>query len=477
MPNDFWDDALRAWRGWSPLHDIVHPDAPAGGAGPGSFDTFAQIGHDTPPPGMPHPDSPAGKSVETFTLRSVMSRKQAESLLDRVKHAPFSELPSQPEMLILRGSFGLGVATAILKSLKNMVVSTAYLIFNLEEVGRTFVLADFYDQATEPGYRQCLSFYQSPTIFIGVMIWVRFLGIDFLKKAAERRAALIKEMQWVFDHKLEILKSIPAKVRDEYVKKWNRLLDLKWTTNSLSLINYKSAFEAGEIFGEVLVDVVTIIYAVRGVLKLITEIPELWALATKSLGKLGEEVAVVTEEVLPEVGEEGIAETRGPVAENPVTEPTDPVSEAAAKPPKPTVSKQMREKILNGEPKPKNPKEIRGGHSAKIRSDPEYQVQEISKNPDGTSVVKYKKRLSDGSMSKPKKSTLAPESWNDEKIIEVTDDVADSPPVATSPGGSTLHRGTVDGVQWEVIKDSSGEITSSYPTGGNPTKADGVNWK
>jgi hypothetical protein len=137
----------------------------------------------------------------------------------------------------------------------------------------------------------------------------------------------------------------------------------------------------------------------------------------------------------------------------------------------------MREKILYGErvPNPNSPgglsNKLIGAHSPRIKNRPDFDVQVISNNADGTTTVKLVKEFPDGSISKIKKSTLAPDSWSDDKIIDVTNQVASSPPVAISSrgDGSTLHRQIVHGVEWEVIKDASGNITSSYPTGGTPT--------
>lgn len=138
----------------------------------------------------------------------------------------------------------------------------------------------------------------------------------------------------------------------------------------------------------------------------------------------------------------------------------------------------MRDKILYGErvPNPNSPgglsNKLIGAHSPKIKSRSDFDVEVLSNNPDCTTTIKLVKEFSDGSVSKIKKSTLAPDSWSDDKIIEVTNQVACTPPVATSSRGdsSTLHRQIVDGVEWEVIKDSAGNVASSYPTGGNPTK-------
>jgi hypothetical protein len=137
----------------------------------------------------------------------------------------------------------------------------------------------------------------------------------------------------------------------------------------------------------------------------------------------------------------------------------------------------MREKILYGErvPNPNSPgglsNKLIGAHSPKIKIRADFDVEVLSNNSDSTTTVKLIKQFPDGSFSKIKKSTLAPDSWSDDKIIDVTSQVASTPPVATSSRGdnSTLHRHTVDGVEWEVIKDSWGNVTSSYPTGGTPT--------
>ncbi|MFE1748582.1 EndoU domain-containing protein [Coleofasciculus sp. H7-2] len=136
----------------------------------------------------------------------------------------------------------------------------------------------------------------------------------------------------------------------------------------------------------------------------------------------------------------------------------------------------MREKILYRErvPNPNSPvvlsNKLIGAHSPRIKIRPDFDVEVISNNADSTTTVKLVKQFPDGSISKFKKSTLAPDSWSDDKIINVTNQVACTP-LATSLRGdsSTLHRQIVDGVEWEVMKDSSGKVTSSYPTGGTPT--------
>ena len=66
-------------------------------------------------------------------------------------------------------------------------------------------------------------------------------------------------------------------------------------------------------------------------------------------------------------------------------------------------------------------------------------------------TVRLTKRFPDGQLAKLKKFTLAPDGWSDEKLLAVTQQVGDTPPVATrARDGATLHRQLVDAIEWEV---------------------------
>jgi len=156
---------------------------------------------------------------------------------------------------------------------------------------------------------------------------------------------------------------------------------------------------------------------------------------------------------------------------------------------------EFDEKVLHGETKlPTDPgvkpvgnqRAIRGGHSSDILENPNYEIMTPTRNADGswptnddgTLSVKFKVKLYDDPSgvpaenvwSKPKKSTLAPESWSNHRIIAAGDEVGSTSPLATRARDSaTLHQGSIDGVSWEVLKDSSGRTISSYPTGGSPS--------
>lgn len=119
----------------------------------------------------------------------------------------------------------------------------------------------------------------------------------------------------------------------------------------------------------------------------------------------------------------------------------------------------------------------RNGVSSNTNTDAEKNAQQenvtcdpdndISNNPDGTTVVKHVKGFPDGGASKIKsRSILFPDTWLDSSIIDSIKVVGDTSPIAIRESdGSTLHRATVNGVQIEVMKIGS-DVTAGYPTGG-----------
>lgn len=129
---------------------------------------------------------------------------------------------------------------------------------------------------------------------------------------------------------------------------------------------------------------------------------------------------------------------------------------------------ELQQKILYGERRPSTSNRIVGAHSPQIKNDPNFIVRVINNNSDGTTFVESIKQFPDGTFSRSQKSTLAPDSWSDAKIIDVTSQVANTPTIHTRSDGVTFHRETVDGVEWLVIKDAADNIESSYPTGGKP---------
>ncbi|MBC2149783.1 EndoU domain-containing protein [Listeria booriae] len=130
------------------------------------------------------------------------------------------------------------------------------------------------------------------------------------------------------------------------------------------------------------------------------------------------------------------------------------------------ITPEMEEKILWGQRTNPNKNKIIGGHSPEISNNhPNYAVEEIILNPDGTRKLKYTTQFPDGNLSKIKTSTVFPEGWSDTKILESSKSIGNNTPISVrASDGATWHRSIVDGVEIDVIKRGN-EIISAYPTG------------
>lgn len=134
------------------------------------------------------------------------------------------------------------------------------------------------------------------------------------------------------------------------------------------------------------------------------------------------------------------------------------------------ISSEMQDKILEGQ-RVGTSNKIIGGHSpnAVNNNNPNFAVEEVKINADGTKVVKYYKQFPDGNVSRLKTSTLFPDSWTDSDIIDAVQNIADSKPIGVRQlDGQSLHRGTINGIDIDVIKQGN-DVISGYPVGGKPT--------
>jgi len=130
------------------------------------------------------------------------------------------------------------------------------------------------------------------------------------------------------------------------------------------------------------------------------------------------------------------------------------------------ITSQMEHKILEGQRRTPNSTRLIGGHSPVINnSNPNFARQTIGINPDGTRWVLFTKQFPDGNLATIKKSNLFPNNWSNEKIIESTRTIGNSPPSGVRlHDGATWHRGIINGVEIDVIKIDN-KVISSYPTG------------
>lgn len=145
---------------------------------------------------------------------------------------------------------------------------------------------------------------------------------------------------------------------------------------------------------------------------------------------------------------------------------TDNITDATKGTSKSIISPEMENKILYGERS--NGNKLIGGHSPQINNaNPNYAVEVMSENADGTKMVKFTTQFSDGNLAKIKTSTLFPEKWSNQNIIDSIKTVSDTPTIGVRDN-LTLHRGIVNGVEIDVIKEGNNAV-SGYPTGGKLT--------
>jgi Bacterial EndoU nuclease len=412
--------------------------------------------------------------MDPTSIRKALEMAKARECLRRLEDAGhWMDLNRAAQGILGPYSFGLGVCAGIVENPVGGLVS-------LMALEKTFILADLHDRLTKPLSRTSFvglgAFVQ---LGAGLMIALGIINATDLERAAKQRDKIKEELAEIFAHPLNYLASLPTKIKDDYVAKWDRFRMLNGKSD------LKSQFEAGEILGDVLMGVaMTIAGGISGVgaaARLASKVPELTKVAGL-IRKTGAPRAIAEGTTAREAAAGGKAATKA-APEPPPSGPPPKAGEAAGKegPRAPTsvatskkASPATEQKILYGKRKTKPDgtatNELIGAHSPAVKNDPNFAVEESRRNPDGTTDVKLTKQFPDGNLAKLKNSTLAPDTWSDAKILKTANDVADTAPVMTrAADGATLHRATVDGVQWEVIKDGGGEIVSSYPTGGTPT--------
>ena len=109
------------------------------------------------------------------------------------------------------------------------------------------------------------------------------------------------------------------------------------------------------------------------------------------------------------------------------------------------ITQETRSKILEAQLNSKN--KLIGGHSSNINNkNPNFVVEILESNSDGTKLIRFIKQLPDGSLSKPKISTVFPDNWSDSKIMISIKSVGESFPIGIRSDGSTLHRAIIDDV-------------------------------
>ncbi len=163
--------------------------------------------------------------------------------------------------------FTLGVVYGVGE---NFVVS----VLDLMGMFKTLLLAELYDSTRRnPGW----TVWQPGGVakYLTAQMLNEYFGEE-LHQAAEERDALWAEIKRVFENPGDFF----GGMRDQYVKKFNRLLALSADPSP------ESQFQAGRVFGDLLMDVLVVIGAGAAVAKVASKVPRLLKLAGKLKGKV-----------------------------------------------------------------------------------------------------------------------------------------------------------------------------------------------
>jgi hypothetical protein len=189
------------------------------------------------------------------TLRATAS--DAAHWLRSVRTAlTWSELRSGAFRLLHGPGFGLGVAAGIGES---AVASAA----ELADLVRVFVLADVHD--VTQGAIRTLDRLPATALRASLDPFVASSAAQALKEARADKDAMIDGLRYAFAHPGEVLGSLA----EEYVEKWRRFEALD---ESATL---RARYEAGKLFGELLLLLLGAVSAGAGLGKLVQKVPAL----------------------------------------------------------------------------------------------------------------------------------------------------------------------------------------------------------
>ena len=269
-------------------------------------------------------------------------------------------------------SFGLGVVYGIGENVIGSVVE-------LGQLAKTFLLADLYDRA----HQSSLSAAFGPFAAIQRLmaeVAMRTFGSE-LEAARIERDELIAEVR----HAITNLGEVAGAIKDSYVAKWNRFETLS-SQRTLS-----SQFEAGRIFGEVLLEVVSLIAGGAAIARTAAKLPRLARLARLR----------IPAKSAPRGTAAGTAAAEKPMTPSQARGPQAPVAE----PPSPKAPPKSTAAALAGS-------EFNGVKAARVRPGSDTKVAVVGRNMEA--VEKYAKGL--------EREGYRPELFTGDKISTVAKD-------------------------------------------------------
>jgi hypothetical protein len=206
------------------------------------------------------PNSQSAIGLASGTAFESVERLQ-KAVSDFHRSETWSSLQPIAFRLLGQYSFGLGVVYGIGENVVTSVVELLLLV-------KMLLLADLYDRAQQPVFSAASL---NPVGLLQRMlaeVSMRTFSAQ-LTEAHRERVELIEELRYAMTHIGEVL----GNIKEGYVAKWDRFEAL------VQERTFSSQFHAGRIFGEVLIEVVTIIGGGTAAVRAASKIPKLAKLA------------------------------------------------------------------------------------------------------------------------------------------------------------------------------------------------------
>lgn len=288
-----FDSDENPWSAWVSQHfpgTFAHPDAPAGGTGLGYGRRPGPSGTDFSSGRAPDPYSPAGRVITPWEAAAEYAKFELDRARGKIRGAmTWDALRSVALRALGPQCFSLGVYHGMVK---NPAMSVAGLL----QLQKMLIEADLYERLT---HRISWKTLLSPGCVTGLpqlyevgFHLARYAGVisvDDLKRSYEAREALIKNVEEMIEHPVDSLGKMGTQMKASYLAKWKRFRELQKQTD------LKSQFEAGEIFGDVLMEVVMLVLTVISVAgaaaKLAAKVPQLVRVAEFIRGARAAEVS------------------------------------------------------------------------------------------------------------------------------------------------------------------------------------------
>jgi len=293
-----FDSDENPWSAWVSQHfpgTFAHPDAPDGGSGYGYSRVSGECGVHAYEFEAPDPHSPEGMHIMPWEAAERYAVYEFEKVRAGLRQVlTWDVLRELAERALGPKSFALGVCYGILQNPTMSVVG-------LVQLQKVFVEADLYERMTRPRTWKTLLaptwMFGGPTLFeLGEIVAMKtgVLNLDGLKRSYDMREALINEVGQLFSHPVDFIEQSKDKLSATSIDKWNRFCLLQKQTD------LKSQFEAGEILGDLVMEVVMLILTVMSVAgaaaKLAAKISQLVRVAEFVRGARAAEAGGVAEE-------------------------------------------------------------------------------------------------------------------------------------------------------------------------------------